>query len=462
MTGERSQYQMSLDFDSRREGEALSAEGQRAETVIAECRSESPTDTEHLMEEVCEKENLQRALNQVKANKGSPGADGMSVERLPGYLRKHWPELREQLLNGTYQPQPVKRVAIPKPSGGIRNLGIPTVLDRFIQQAVLAVLQRCWDPTFSNASYGFRPGRSAHQAIGQAQSYIAEGYGWVVDLDLEQFFDRVNHDRLMSTIAKRVKDKRLLKLIRAFLNAGIMENGLVKPVNQGTPQGGPLSPLLSNLVLDELDQELARRGHRFVRYADDCNIYVRSQRSGERVMTSITRYIERRLKLKVNAAKSAVARAGERKFLSFGFELGMGNQPRRCIAPQALARFRERVRGLTLRHTGKSFQLIMSDLSRYLRGWGGYFGYCETPKELARLDTWVRWRMQAIIWHRWKTSKNRQKELKQRKVPEGLAHRTAWSNRGVWRLSHGIAMNIAFPASYFRRFGLPQLCPVER
>jgi len=377
-------------------------------------------------------------------------------------VEKHWPELREQLLSGTYQPQPVKRVALPKPSGGIRNLGIPTVLDRFIQQSVMAVLQRRFDPTFSKASYGFRPGRSAHQAISQVQSYVAEGYSWVVDLDLEKFFDRVNHDRLMSAIAKRAKDKRLRKLIRAFLNAGIMENGLVKPVNQGTPQGGPLSPLLSNLVLDELDQELTRRGHRFVRYADDCNIYVRSQRSGERVMTSITRYIERRLKLKVNAAKSAVARAGERKFLSFGFELGMGKQPKRSIAPQALARFRQRVRELTHRHTGKSFQRIMDDLSRYVRGWGGYFGYCETPKELARLDSWVKGRLQAIIWRRWKTPKNRQKQLKQRGVAEGLAHGTAWSNRGVWRLSHGIAMNMAFPASYFRRFGLPQLCPVER
>jgi RNA-directed DNA polymerase len=460
MTGKRTYYQTSLDFDSRREGEALSDVGQRTETAIAECRTESPTDTEQLMEEVCESENLQRALTQVKANKGSPGVDGMSVERLPGYLRKHWLSIREQLLTGTYKPLPVKRVTIPKPSGGTRNLGIPTVLDRFIQQAILQVLQPRWDPTFSERSYGFRPGRSAHQAIGQAQSYIAEGYGWVVDVDIEKFFDQVNHDRLMSTIAKRVSDKRLLKLIRAFLNAGVMENGLVIPMDRGTPQGGPLSPLLSNLVLDELDEELKRRGHRFVRYADDCNIYVRSQRAGERVMTSVTRYIEQRLKLKVNAAKSAVARAGERKFLSFCFEVG--SKPIRCIAPQALARFRKRVRELTHRHSGKSFRLIVGDLSRYLRGWGGYFGYCETPVELARLNSWVRRRMRAIIWHRWKTPKNRQKKLKQRGVAAGLAHGTAWSNRGVWRLSHGIAMSIAFPTSYFSRFGLPQLCPVKR
>jgi RNA-directed DNA polymerase len=267
------------------------------------------------METVCERENLKAALRQVKANKGSPGVDGMTVVGIKDYLKQHWPAIREQLLNGTYEPKPVRRVEIPKPDGGVRKLGIPTVLDRFIQQAVMQVLQRRWDRTFSDHSYGFRPGRSAHQAVAQAQQYIAEGHGWCVDLDLEKFFDRVSHDKLMGQIAKRVEDKRLLKLIRAFLNAGVMENGLVSPSVEGTPQGGPLSPLLSNLVLDELDRELERRGHRFVRYADDCNIYVRSERAGQRVMEGITQFITQKLKLKVNEAKSAVARPQERKFL---------------------------------------------------------------------------------------------------------------------------------------------------
>jgi RNA-directed DNA polymerase len=287
------------------------------------------------MEEVCEQENLKQALQQVKANQGSPGIDGMTVEELPDYLQQHWPAIRERLLNGTYEPKPVRRMEIEKPDGGgMRKLGIPTVLDRLVQQAVMQVLQREWDPTFSDHSYGFRPGRSAHQAVAQAQKYIAAGHGWVVDLDLEKFFDRVNHDKLMGQIAKRVEDKRLRKLIRAFLNAGVMENGLVSPSVEGTPQGGPLSPLLSNLVLDELDRELERRGHCYVRYADDCNIYVRSEQAGRRVMESITRFITHKLKLKVNETKSAVARPQERKFLGFSFTAGP--EVKRVIAPKAL------------------------------------------------------------------------------------------------------------------------------
>src|SRR5205807_2045020 len=286
------------------------------------------------MEEVCERENCKQALARVKANKGSAGVDRMTVQQLPEFLKQYWPAIREQLLSGTYVPQPVKRVEIPKPDGGVRKLGIPTVLDRFIQQAVMQVLQKRWDSTFSDHSYGFRPGRSAHQAVAQAQQYIAAGYGWVIDLDLEKFFDRVNHDQLMGQIAKRIEDKRLLKLIRAFLNAGVMENGLVSPSGEGTPQGGPLSPLLSNLVLDELDRELERRGHRYLRYADDCNIYVRSQRAGQRVMEGITRFITRQLKLKVNETKSAVARPQERKFLGFSFSTGP--EIKRMIAPKAL------------------------------------------------------------------------------------------------------------------------------
>jgi RNA-directed DNA polymerase len=322
---------------------------------------------ELLMEEVCQRSNLEEALRRVRANRGSPGVDGITVNGLVEHLKQHWPAIREQLLQGTYQPQPVKRVEIPKPDGGVRKLGIPTALDRFIQQAVLQVLQKRWDPTFSPHSYGFRPRRSAHQAVAAAQGFIAEGFRFVVDLDLEKFFDRVNHDILMGRIAQRINDPRLLRLIRAFLNAGVMENGLVSPTDEGTPQGGPLSPLLSNIVLDDLDRELTRRGLRFARYADDCNIYVRSRRAGERVMHSVTRFLTTRLKLKVNERKSAVARPWERKFLGFSFTAGKA--PKRRIAPKALLRFKEQVRELTRRTRGVSLDAMVTKLSRYLPNW---------------------------------------------------------------------------------------------
>src|ERR1700730_17926806 len=328
-----------LHFSATPAGEAREAGREEAESRLTTHAPERPAGTTRLMEEICDRENLKEALRRVKANKGSPGMDGITVNQLDDYLEQHWPAIREQLLSGTYKPKPVKRVEIPKPDGGVRKLGIPTVLDRFIQQAVMQVLQRQWDRTFSEHSYGFRPGRSAHQAVGKAQQYIAEGYRWVVDLDLEKFFDRVNHDRLMAKIAKRVSDKRMLKLIRTFLTAGVMENGLVSPVDEGTPQGGPLSPLLSNIVLDELDQELEQRGLRFARYADDSNIYVRSRRAGDRVMASVTRFLCEKLKLKVNQEKSAVARPWERKFLGFSFT--NGRQPKRRIAPKAVGRFKE-------------------------------------------------------------------------------------------------------------------------
>src|SRR5262250_18310 len=302
--------QMELDFSSALTGEAREVAGEETESSVATSGSESPARPNRLREEICERENLKAALRQVKGNKGSAGVDGITINQLSDYLKQHWPVIRERLLNGTYEPKPVRRVEIPKPDGGVRKLGIPTVLDRFLQQAVMQVLQRRWDSTFSDHSYGFRPGRSAHQAVAQAQQYIAAGYGWVVDLDLEKFFDRVNHDKLMGQIAKRVEDKRLLKLIRAFLNAGVMENGLVSPSVEGTPQGGPLSPLLSNLVLDELDRELMRRGHRHVRYADDCNIYVRSERAGQRVMKSITRFITQKLKLSERDEERSCATTG--------------------------------------------------------------------------------------------------------------------------------------------------------
>ena len=358
--------QIELDFSSALTGEAREAGREETESSGVTSGPESPASTNRLMEEVCERENLKAALRRVKANKGSPGVDGMTVIGIKDYLKQHWPAIREQLLSGTYEPKPVRRVEIAKPDGGVRKLGIPTVLDRFIQQAVMQVLQRQWDQTFSEYSYGFRPGRSAHHAVAQAQQYIAAGYSWVVDLDLEKFFDRVHHDKLMGQIAKRVEDKRLLKLIRAFLNAGVMENGLVSPSVEGTPQGGPLSPLLSNLVLDELDRELERRGLRFVRYADDSNIYVRSERAGQRVMTSITRFITQKLKLKVNRAKSAVARPQQRKFLGFSFTAGPDVQ--RAIAPKALDRFKHRIRDITRRAKGVSIETTMEELAPYLRG----------------------------------------------------------------------------------------------
>jgi RNA-directed DNA polymerase len=407
------------------------------------------------MEAVCERRNCKQALARVKSNKGSAGIDGMTVEQLPAYLKKHWPTIREQLLSGTYRPQPVKRVEIPKPNGGIRKLGIPTVLDRFIQQAVMQVLQRSWDRTFSEHSYGFRPGRSAHQAVAQAQQYIAAGYGWVVDLDLEKFFDRVNHDKLMAQLARRIGDKRMLKLIRAFLRAGVLEGGLVSPIDEGTPQGGPLSPLLSNIVLDELDRELERRGHRFVRYADDCNIYVRSQRAGERVMKSVSQFITRKLKLKVNEEKSAVARPGKRKFLSFSF---FGSETvKRRIAAKAIARFKQRVRELTRRTRGVKVETMVAQLSRYLRGWRGYFGFCQTPWVLRSLESWLRRRLRAVVWKQWKRGKVRFAELYKRGVRKDLAAQTAGSAHGPWRLSNSPALNTALPNAYFASLGLTPL-----
>ncbi len=405
------------------------------------------------MEAVVEGENLKQALARVKRNKGAAGIDGMSVDELAAYLKKHWPMIRAQLLEGTYKPQPVRRVEIPKASGGTRPLGIPTVLDRFIQQAVMQVLQADWDGTFSEMSFGFRPGRSAHQAVEQAQAYIATGHGFVVDIDLEKFFDRVNHDVLMGLIAKRVGDKRILKLIRAFLSAGVMEGGLVSPTEEGTPQGGPLSPLLSNLMLDVLDKELEKRGHRFVRYADDCNIYVRSQRAGERVMAGIEKLLAKRLKLKMNKAKSAVAKPSVRKFLGFSFTGGK-ESPRRRIAPQAVARFKTKVRELTRRTRGRSLTQIIKELSTYLIGWRGYFGFCQTPSVLRALDEWIRRRLRAIAWKQWKRGRARFAELRRRGVGRDLAAQTAGSPHGPWRLANSPALNIALPTRSLGSLGL--------
>lgn len=427
---QKNQLQMLLAFTDEGRSEAPKTRREGTESLTAKRGYESAALPELVMEEVCGRENCLRALRRVKANKGSPGIDGMKVGELPGYLKQHWPALREQLLSGSYQPQPVRRVEIAKPEGGVRKLGIPTVLDRFIQQAVMQVLQDRWDRTFSEHSHGFRPQRSAHQAVAKAQQYIAEGNRWVVDLDLEKFFDRVNHDKLMAAIARRVNDKRMLRLLRAFLESGVMENGLVSLVEEGTPQGGPLSPLLSNLVLDELDRELERRQHRFVRYADDCNIYVASERAGKRVMQSVTGFIRRRLKLKVNETKSAVARPQERKFLGFSFTYGA--KPKRRIAPKALLRCKQRVRELTRRTRGISLEQMTEELTSYLRGWKSYFDYSQTPSVLKELDKWIRRRLRSVIW-------------KQRK------------RRSSWRLANSPALSAPFPIAYFDSLGLPRL-----
>ncbi len=425
--------QQTLDLGRDATGEARSAPSQGTEASTARASLERPAAAGPSMEAVVERENLKKALAQVKRNKGAAGVDGMTVGDLPAYLKEHWLTIRAQLLDGTYKPQPVRRVEIPKASGGTRLLGIPTVLDRFIQQAVMQVLQADWDGTFSETSFGFRPKHSAHQAVERAQAYIASGYAVVVDIDLEKFFDRVNHDILMGLVAKRVADKRILKLIRGLLTAGAMEGGLVSPTEEGTPQGGPLSPLLSNLMLDVLDKELEKRGHRFVRYADDCNIYVRSQRAGERVMAGIEKFLAKRLKLKVNKAKSAVAKPSVRKFL--GFSYTGGREPRRRIAPQAIARFKSRVRELTRRTRGRSLVQIVKELSRR--------------------------RLRAVAWKQWKHGPARFAELRRRGVGRDLAAQTAGSPRGPWRLASSPALTIAMPIAFFGSLGLPSLAARE-
>src|SRR5215216_1053079 len=414
--------QLELAFGAEVRGEAPSAAPEGTEARVAAAAPDGPAvPVGPTMERIVARDNLRKALAQVRRNKGAPGVDVMSVDDLAAHLKDHWPAIRDQLLHGTYRPQPVRRVEIPKATGGTRALGVPTVLDRFIQQAVLQVLQAEWDPTFAEASFGFRPGRSAHQAVRRAQEYIGAGYRIVADLDLEKFFDRVNHDVLMGLVAQRVSDKPLLRLIRGYLTAGVLVDGLVGPTDEGVPQGGPLSPLLSNLMLDVLDQELTRRGHRFVRYADDCNIYVRSRPAGERVMAGVTRFLERRLKLKVNREKSAVARPVERTFLEFS--LTAGRPPKRRIAPRALARFKGRVRELTRRTGGKSLEQSVQELSRYLVGWRGYFGFCQTPSVLRGLDEWVRRRLRAIAWKQWRCGRTRFAELRRRGVGQAWRHK---------------------------------------
>jgi len=410
-------------------------------------------DENHLMERVVDHRNIMRAFSRVKQNGGSPGIDGMTVEELPGLLIHHWSVIRESLLKGSYTPQPVKRVEIPKPGGGCRLLGIPTVVDRLIQQALLQVLQPEWDNTFSDSSYGFRPGRSAHDAVSLAQSYLHKGYAWVVDIDLEKFFDRVNHDKCMSLVSRRIKDGRVITLIRRYLTSGVLIGEDYHETHEGTPQGGPLSPLLANLLLDELDKELERRGHYFVRYADDCNIYVRSARSGRRVMASVTGYLRRKLKLAVNEAKSAVDRPWKRTFLGFTFTKRRPN--RRKTSEKALQRFKEEVRRMTQRTRGVTLKQVLHDLKSYLVGWKLYFGFSEAKSVFQGLDSWLRRRLRCYLWKQWGRAGYRR--LVERGVTRDLAWYTAKSAHGPWRLSRSPALSFALPKKYFLRMGLPLL-----
>ena len=454
MRGKQRKTQMELAFEPARSGEAAERGDGGCEPQTAKYAAESPA-SERLMEAVCASENLKKALKRVMSNGGAPGVDGMRTEELSAYLREEWGGIRGKLLEGAYKPSPVRRVDIPKLDGGTRKLGIPTVLDRFIQQAILQVLQPAWDATFSEHSFGFRPGRSAHQAVALAQQYIVECNHWVVDIDLEKFFDNVNHDVLMGRIARRVGDKRLLKLIRAFLNAGMMENGLTSPTDKGTPQGGPLSPLLSNLLLDELDKELERRGHKFVRYADDCNIYVRSERAGLRVMENVTKFLHKKLRLKVNEQKSKVGEASERDFLGFSFT--DGEVKKRRISPKAIERFKKRARKLTRRTKAVSIGQMVEELNPYIRGWLNYFGFCETPSVLAGLDSWIRHRLRSVIWKQWKRGRVRYAELRKRGIAKDFAAMTAGSAHGPWRLSGSRSMHAAFPNTFFDSLGLIRL-----
>lgn len=434
-------------------GEARSVE--RSEEAPTAAHENERSGASDLMAKVCERRNLQAALKRVRKNKGSPGIDGMTVDELPDYLRDHWPALREQLLAGTYQPSPVKEQLIPKSGGGKRKLGIPTVLDRFIQQALLQVLQPMFDPGFSKHSHGFRPGRRAHDAIVEAQRYIQDGKKWVVDVDLEQFFDRVNHDVLMGRLDKRIGDRRMLGLIRRYLNAGILANGVAVERYDGTPQGGPLSPLLANVLLDEVDKELEKRGHAFVRYADDCNIYVRSKRAGERVMGLLRRLYER-LRLRVNESKSAIDRAWNRKLLGYSFWVARGRVVKRRIARKALAAMKDRVRIITRRTRGRSIGQVVQELRSYLVGWKAYFRLADTPGIFSDLDEWIRHRLRATHLKHWKRGRTIYRELRSRGLSDVGARRVAANGRRWWRNS-GMLINVAFPIRYFDDLGVPRL-----
>ena len=426
----------------------------RSEPFAPSSCTESPTGEDQLLEKILEQENLRRALKRVRRNKGAPGVDRMTVKQLAGYLRRHWPKVQAAILEGRYQALPVRRKEIDKPDGsGLRLLGIPAVLDRFIQQAVAQVLSELWEPIFSDSSFGFRPGRSQKEAIVRAQEYVREGYRFVVDIDLSKFFDRVHHDRLMSRLATRVKDRRVLKLVRAFLESGVMVGGLTEPTDAGVPQGGPLSPLLSNVVLDEFDKELERRGHRFVRYADDIVIYVRSKRAGERVLESVTRFLTRRMRLQVNVNKSGVSRPWASKLLGFTFTNSVGN-PQLRLHWKTVKRLKDRIRELTGRSCGRSLASVVGDLTAYLRGWWNYFGKIESRNRLVNLDRWLRRRLRMLVWKQWKRPKPRIRELISRGIPGAYAGPAGAARKGPWRMSRNRWVAFALPGHYFESLGL--------
>ena len=433
--------------------------GQRAEPSPAPGEEVSKaTDETGVWERVFQRDNLLRALVRVERNGGSPGIDGMTVAELRPYLKRHWVEIRAALDAETYQPEPVLRCEISKPGGGVRLLGIPTVIDRFIQQALAQVLTPLFEPVFSDSSYGFRPGRKAHDAVRRAQAYINEGYGWVVDIDLEKFFDRVNHDKLMARVARVVKDRRVLKLIREYLESGVMVNGVKVEVREGTPQGGPISPLLANIMLDDLDKELEKRGHRFVRYADDCNIYVKSRRAGERLLAGIGRFLERKLRLRVNVKKSGVDRPSKRKFLSFSFYWRQGRALIR-VAGEAIDRFRERLYQLTRRGRSGLLDEVIRAVNEYTAGWMEYFGLSETDRTFQELDGWLRRRLRQMVWKRWKRGRTRYQKLVELGVPLGLAALGAGGS-SPWRMAKAPVVNMALSNAYWERAGL--ICITER
>jgi RNA-directed DNA polymerase len=408
-----------------------------------------------LIERMLERGNMLKALQAVEANRGAAGVDGMEVEQVRNHLREHWAEIKEQILNGSYEPRPVRRVDIPKAGGGTRMLGIPTVLDRLIQQAIHQILSPLWEEGFSAHSYGFRPGRSAAQAVKAAQGHIQSGKRWVVDVDLEKFFDRVNHAVLMARVARKVKDKRLLKLIRRYLESGIMQQGLVEPRSEGTPQGGPLSPLLSNILLDDLDKELEKRGHRFCRYADDCNIYVGSRRAGERVMASLSRFLRETLKLAVNPKKSAVDRPWKRKFL--GFSMTAHRECRVRVAAQAVERFKEAMRDKFREGRGRNLRAFLESLKPKLRGWASYFSVAETRNVFEDLDQWLRRKLRCMEWRKWKKPRTRMRKLIALGLDRGRARESAFNGRGPWWSAGASHMNAALPTVYLRRMGLISL-----
>jgi RNA-directed DNA polymerase len=449
-------HQMSLwelPLEGRGEAPRVERSGEAGRAAWGKERSGSH---DLLMERVVARENALEALKRVRRNKGSPGIDGMTVEELEPYLREHWQTIREQLLAGSYRPSAVRRKQIPKSGGGMRELGIPTVLDRFVQQLFLQVLTPIFDPTFSEHSHGFRPGRRAHDAVRKAQRYIQDGRRWVVDVDLEKFFDRVNHDVLMGKLENRIGDRRMLRIIRRFLEAGIMADGVAVERHEGTPQGGPLSPLLANVLLDEVDKELERRGHCFVRYADDCNVYVRSKRAGERVLAALrSKYAK--LRLRVNEEKSTVARVWDRKFLGYSFWVAKGKVVKLRVAPKALGEMKQRVRRITRRSGGWSMEQVTAELGAYLRGWKEYFKLSDTPGIFLALDQWIHRRLRAVQLKQWKRGRTVYRELSARGVPEWLAPRAARFARNWWRVAAHGALHTALPGSHFERLGVPRL-----